>query len=506
MKENVSKENNKILTKEIQNEKVLTIILKCPLCKTNNPQILNIKKDISKNQIVITFICKCINKPKEISLSDFYKISISNLEKENNRKCYKHLEKEGIEYCEKCKKILCEICKDYHKDFIEGHKTVSINLLNINNCNIHLGKKLNLFCENCELNICSECQNNKHKDHNVICLNDYWKKINDKLTFNCVEELKEKLETEKKNFESIINNSIEKINYLVNKFEKLRTFILDFYQTTIENNKLFSEIIISSFKEFFDKKENSDFSIINNCKQLTPINLIYNEELNELEKIFKGFSNFFNILTNYESSIVKRNLVKVIENKNSPIKNNLKENNDSNNNTVENNSTQSFSIKKEIEINDQTNNGFLNKKTKLDNSISDNNIVKKKSKYIFKIPLNDEAKKINEYYTNNSSNQLLNKNKFEKMKKESPNDNVFSNGKSGKNISTKNEENEINNWTNILNINENVSNEDDPNFFNNIFYKNNTISNLDNSFQYLNYSILNSDIGITENYLNIEKS
>jgi len=121
-------------------------------------------------------------------------------------------EKEGIEYCEKCKKILCEICKDYHKDFIEGHKTVSINLLNINNCNIHLGKKLNLFCENCELNICSECQNNKHKDHNVICLNDYWKKINDKLTFNCVEELKEKLETEKKNFERILNNTNEKIN------------------------------------------------------------------------------------------------------------------------------------------------------------------------------------------------------------------------------------------------------------------------------------------------------
>jgi hypothetical protein len=346
-------------------------------------------------------------------------------------------------------------------------------------------------------------------------LDDYWKKINDKLTFNCVEELKEKLETEKKNFESIINNSIEKINYLINKFEKLRTFILDFYQITIENNKLFSEIIISSFKEFFDKKENSDFSTINNCKQLMPINLIYNEELNELEKIFKGFSNFFNILTNYESSIVKRNLVKVIENKNSPIKNNLKKNNDSNNNTVENNSTQSNSVKKEIENNvyKTINNSFLNKKTKSDNLISHNNIIKKKPIHIVKIPLNEKLKKNNEYYTNNSSNQLLNKNHLEnnnKEKNKKENNINRSNdflGTFSTNVLNENyeyihlnkeekkiKENEINN--------EQIKNED-PDFFNNIFYKNNNV--LDNSLQNLNNSILNSEIGITENSLNIEK-
>ena len=509
MEEKISKMENNNSTEKKKESLIGKLI--CPLCKLENPIILNIKKDNSKNTIIINYICKCKNKPKEITLNDFYKISISNLEKKNNNKCYKHPEKEGIEYCENCKKYLCDVCKDYHKDFVQDHKTVSINLINL--CNIHLEKKLNLFCEDCNLNICSECKNNKHKDHNIISLSEYWNTINNKLKFNSVEELKEKLETEKKNFDNIIDNSLEKINYLINKFEKLKNLIFDFYKIANENNKIFSEIIVSSFKDFFEKKENANFAIINNCKELMPINLIYSEECNELGSIFNGFSYLFNSLTNCESNIIKRNLVKIIDD--NSLKNNNNDNIDSNNNTVENNSTQSNSVKKEIENNvyKTINNSFLNKKTKSDNLISHNNIIKNKPIHVVKIPLNEKLKQNNEYFTNNSSNQLLNKNHLknnnkEKNKKENninhSNDflETFSTNVLNENYEyihlnkeeKKIKENEINN--------EQIKNED-PDFFNNIFYKNNNV--LDNSLQNLNNSILNSEIGITENSLNIEK-
>ena len=581
MKEQDSPKNNEKNYFENKNEnKNLKSIssLICPFCNMNEPIILEIKKDFTKNSFLIKLICKCLNEPKEITLNDLTKIT----EKQFKKNCYKHPEKEGIVYCEDCQKYLCEICKGYHKDFVSNHKTVSSNLMkNFENCEIHSDKKLSFYCENCDINLCSECQKINHNSHNVITLKDYWKKIFNKLKFHSVQELSEKLNIEKRNFDNIIIHSLEKISYLCNKFEKLRGLIFDFYNLSIENNKIISNIIISSFSEFFENKDNPNFNNIHNCECLMPVNLISYDECNELGRIFNGFSNLFNALTFYQSSIIKKDLINVkeindinykVKNNNNNIKEGNTETSIYNFNTVENNSTQSHSIKKE---NDKINNTFLNRKTKLEHSPEKNK--KNKSKHVFKIPLNEEIKKINENIINNNilkninktiidnsttnniifplkvgenpvklstsaklsqngqkdiftfdavicrkyidshsndfletfSNNSLNQEGYDLIHPKKVEDNKIIKNNNKKKEESDNNTTTINN-TNNIGSNEQIieginnKNEDDPNFFNNIFYNNNTNSLGDNTLP-LNSSIIKSDIGITENSLNIEK-
>ena len=143
MKVEDSKKNNQNTTNNQSQKQIISDIpiFLCPFCKAKKPKIIDIKKNLNTNSIYITLLCQCITNPKIISLNEFYQIL--NYQNFSIYKCYKHKDKNGIEYCENCKYFLCDICKDYHKDFVSDHKTISTNILNINedHCKIHDNKK-----------------------------------------------------------------------------------------------------------------------------------------------------------------------------------------------------------------------------------------------------------------------------------------------------------------------------------------------------------------------------
>ena len=332
----------------------------CPLCKENEPLLLRIKKDYINRSFFILFSCKCSNTPQEISLNKYYEILSSNKIK-SNFKCFKHLEKEAVEYCENCQKFFCNVCQIYHKDLINGHKRIPVKYLNI--CKKHMnGNKINSYCEKCKKELCSICDLNNHNQHNIISIQDYWNKVKDKLQFNSTQELERKLNNEKKNFENVIINSLEKITFLINKFEKLRGLIFDYYYFSNESNKIFSEIILSSFNQFFHSKDYPDYINIHNCENLIPCNLVAYEECLELEKIFNGFLNVFDALTICESSIIKKDLIKIheIHNPNHANSNKNNTNKNTNNNDINNNTN-------------NNNNHNLNNNNNLNNANSNNN-------------------------------------------------------------------------------------------------------------------------------------
>jgi hypothetical protein len=415
-------DSNKNLQNTIinQSQKQLSeklLFFNCPYCKKNIPEILDIKKNYTKNLVFITFNCKCLNTPKVISLNELFE----QLNKKSSLgyKCYKHKDKEGIEYCENCKYFMCDICKEYHKDFVKNHKTTSIHSLNkIDHCQTHLNNKLEFYCEKCKINTCIDCIKNNHKDHLVITLKEYWEKIYDKLKFQTVIELKNKLETERKNYENIIINSLEKITNFINKMEKLRELIYQFYRLSVENHKILSSIIISVFSNFFNQKDNPDYINCHNCEKLIPMNLISIEECNDLGIIFSGFSKVFNKLTRWENSLIQKELVTIIESNDFPYKlydNKNKETNistisNSNINTNELTSTLSNSMKKGINLINYQKNNLLNKKTKINklNSEEGESVKKKQKKHhIFKIPLNE---KVNQNQLLNINNNVINNN------------------------------------------------------------------------------------------------
>ena len=394
-------------------EKVL--FFNCPYCKINIPKIIDIKKDFTKNLVFITFNCKCLNTPKVISINELYEQL--NKKSSLDYKCYKHKDKEGIEYCENCKYFMCDICKEYHKDFVKNHKTTSIQLLNKNeNCHIHLNNKLEFYCEKCKRNTCIDCIKKNHKDHLIITIKEYWEKIYDKLKFQTVIELKNKLETERKNYENIITLISEKITYLMNKLAKLREFIGQYYYLSVENHKILSSIILSVFSIFFNQKDNPDYTNCVNCEKLIPMNLIYLEECNELGIIFSGFSKLINKLSSFESTFLQRELIstidlndfpnKLFDNKNKEI--NLSLDSNTNVNTNELTTTLSNSIKKRLNLINYPTNNLLNKKTKLNSQNyeeGDNVIKKQKKHHITKIPLNE---KINKNHLLNINNNVIN--------------------------------------------------------------------------------------------------
>lgn len=529
--ENSTKNNQNLKINQSQKQMNSYIpILFCPFCKNKKPQILDIKKDLTRNTIYISLLCECINSPKIISLYELF--SIINKKSFSIYKCYKHKDKEGIEYCENCKYFLCDICKDYHKDFVSDHKTISTHLINKNEeyCKIHTNQKNDLYCEICKNNICSECQKKMHNGHIVITIKEYWKKISNLLKFSSVEELKGKLENERKNYENIIINTLEKINYLVSKFDKLKTVIYESYLLSIENHKILSSIILSVFYEFFNKKSDPDFITVNNCKTFIPINLITIDECNELGKIFYGFSDLFNNLTSYESFIISKNLVKIKElneNDEQINKNEINNNNEgtininSNIGTIEhNNSTLSDSNKKEFESYKKY--LLLNKKIKNETFEKEKNnkkkIIKKKH-HIFKIPLNEHTKKLadktsfkfnNNIIDNRTTNNIIVPEKMMKLSQKNKKDIInfdtvvckkyidshsndiletFSNNSlsqgffdNSKFKDDKNIKKEIPNNNDLNNNN----NKNDSNFFNNIFYNQNPKNNMeltDNSIQ-----------------------
>ena len=440
MKEETPKKNQKV--NDSQEKKILSQKLPyifCPYCKINKPKIVEIQKDLSENCVFISILCKCLKNPKTISLNDLF--GILNKKNSQSFKCYKHKEKEGIEYCQNCKYFMCDVCKEYHRDFLSNHKTISSKLINnkIEYCDFHNNNKIEFYCKTCEKTICNECINEFHKNHEILNVKSNWEKIYQKIkiSFNSIEKLESKLDNEKKNFENFVINSLEKITNLINKLEKLRGLIYEYYNLSIGNHRMVSSIIVASFSEFFQKKEDPNFFNIHNCENLIPLNLVSFEEFEELEKVFSGFSKLFNNLTTCESSILKRNLVNVKE-INNGIKHlkvnikyktaNLSPNSNINNlGTLENNSTLSDS-KKELDLINNQNKNLLNKKIKFNKEIPNNNSQKKKQKnknYVFKIPINKEAQKITENTINiMNNNKNIEINEEQKLNEKTNNNHI----------------------------------------------------------------------------------
>ena len=261
----------------------------CPKCGFF---IEMLDEDIDK----IEFKCKNCQENKEegqkLMLIQDYLLSI-NINKCNL--CQKEKSKEDLEFCTKCKIIICNDCIDNHieknKDVCNKEFFINLNEIGIK-CFSHPNKNITCFCENCQRHLCHDCLKSKeHKGHlrfNTLEIEPSEEEINKFISI--LEEFKksknvleneqkskmEKMGEEIKEQEDIINKPFnDKVSQLINDMEseienekkKLKDECDKLYQEYLNQVKIKIENLSKIIKEKSEKYEK-----------------IFNEEKSEYEK------------------------------------------------------------------------------------------------------------------------------------------------------------------------------------------------------------------------------
>ena len=242
----------------------------------------------------IYFKCNQCNMDLEFSFQEYS--NFNNNELDCNA-CKKLSEKKHLNYCQICKKYICEDCikKHIQKEYKvknENYKLYKYKY-NLSNffCNIH--KKIcNEYCFDCEVNICPECEIYSHLAHDI-------KLFNNSEIFELIKEQKNELLLEKTNFEKmneIFEDCLESLkvyfeNLLINKkkeFEIKEEIInqLEFFKydnILIENVKNLEFDKYESFNydknDSVDKKIINIFEFFNKPKKIQKVNLCTKENL-----------------------------------------------------------------------------------------------------------------------------------------------------------------------------------------------------------------------------------
>ena len=210
--------------------------------------------------------------------------------------CKKNCEKKNLNYCQICKKYICEDCikKHIQKEYKIKNENYKIYKYRYNLstffCNIHT-KICNGYCLDCEGNICPECDIYSHLAHDT-------KLFNNSEILELIKEQKNNLLLEKTNFEKmkeILEDFFESFkeyfdNLLINKkkeFEIKEEIInqLEFFKydnILIENAKnLEFEIYDLNYdkNDSVDKKINNILKFFNKPKKIKKVNLLTKENL-----------------------------------------------------------------------------------------------------------------------------------------------------------------------------------------------------------------------------------
>ena len=265
--------------------------MKCFYC--NDVAFVTISKaDDSPNfNIIITMECpnpKC-NKQEKLTLKEYFDHRHSfRSQRIPCKNCGKH-DKEHMFLCNKCQDeanenspvAFCLYCINSHQDENPGHKTLSMDELNLK-CYIH-EKKFVAYDEDSKKNICEDCindENNKINKEKII----YFDKI--KFSENEIEDLLEKVkiqmakintikmmsltneERENKKFKEYLQNKMYfiELEWLIigeivgtpNNYQVIQNIrkLLENKYNTLKNNEIFNDEdpVGIQIKEIVDKK------------------------------------------------------------------------------------------------------------------------------------------------------------------------------------------------------------------------------------------------------------
>lgn len=265
--------------------------MKCFYC--NDVAFVTISKaDNSPNfNIIITMEClnpKC-NKQEKLTLKEYFDHRHSfRSQRIPCKSCGKH-DKEHMFLCNKCQDeanenspvAFCLYCINSHQDENPGHKTLSMDKLNLK-CYIH-EKKFVAYDEDSKKNICEDCindENNKINKEKII----YFDKI--KFSENEIEDLLEKVkiqmakintikmmsltneERENKKFKEYLQNKMYfiELEWLIigeivgtpNNYQVIQNIrkLLENKYNTLKNNEIFNDEdpVGIQIKEIVDKK------------------------------------------------------------------------------------------------------------------------------------------------------------------------------------------------------------------------------------------------------------
>jgi len=246
---NISLEEDKIKAlKEIKiivKDKRFIICPKCPVCKEF------IKINIFNYRIYF-------NKCKNNHTID------SKLIKEFNKKdnqyeivCNECSKNKGLYYCKNCSIYLCSLCFENHNKGDDVKKLFQ--------CNIH-DKSYNSYCMQCKKDLCEDCQQ-EHNNHNIY--NELLPNINE-----CRNNLNE--------LRKSINGLEKKINEIINNLENIIENLEDYYY--INNG------IINNYD-----KENINYEILSNIKEINKNNISIIEDINNINNDNNIINKIYNI-------------------------------------------------------------------------------------------------------------------------------------------------------------------------------------------------------------------
>jgi hypothetical protein len=316
------------------------------------PEILHIDYGTGS----ITFKCQ-IHGEKTLSLKDYFMAMSNNIY--YNKKCsFCHNIQNNntdviFDYCLYCKKIICGKCKLKHTHL----QTLKLNDLD-NKCMKHHNKFYEYFCKECNQNFCSLCT--EHKEHEEIFSscdfipteeikklkksNELFKKeieilpylikINDllitcqsKFSFNYfhninlknasnsflqtdlflkeINEIQEKIKSEKPNFASMVRpvvESIKLLDYTKKEIEEQKKLLDEFntmYHTSLDGNEIVIELndkdLGDSGFELLSRIKFKNLQKLNvkgnNITNIAPLSCLCNKNTKKLDLSFNKLNN-----------------------------------------------------------------------------------------------------------------------------------------------------------------------------------------------------------------------
>ena len=259
----------------INNEINPNNIPRCILCH----QIPSIKISYDKDNINIIYKCPQLHSGT-IDLLDFInKNKQKSIFLEKCGECNKSQEKDIFLFCCKCQKVLCNSCLSNHIK-ISNHTFIDINKYDCL-CFKH-SNTFSSYCLNCNQNLCIFCLN-EHQKHKTIQL----------LNFTFSNQEKEKLKSEIKKLENLIENIEEIKNLIIQELEKIKKM-----------NKLEIDFIsqLLNTYEFEEKYNNLNYHVIQNLKDCK---IKYSEKIEKFQSIYLKGKKFLSLLENKENYIKK---------------------------------------------------------------------------------------------------------------------------------------------------------------------------------------------------------
>ena len=270
----------------------------CPKCNLNIPALPFFVNSIEMGSIEILINCKCGNKDR-MPLDDYFNYKTPFCKIDICEECNSNKPDLNCLYCINCSKWICEDCRLCFIDIEKNHNYSKHPTVLSERCDIHINYENLYYCKICRIEHCIKCKKLHQKNHKIINLIEYYKKI--------------------KNLPSTIN--FEKcIEFVFKKNEELKTICLDILEKLENENDENDYIGNNDYNNvFFDINTEKE-----NFLELYNKNLRLNKQLDKfihiLYNIFILANNHptYNIIHNFElSSYINNNIPEIkLENKN----------------------------------------------------------------------------------------------------------------------------------------------------------------------------------------------